>query len=659
MTTPVISTEQLHLDTLREYQWLSLDSDSSFNKFLEILLKTTKSGAGGLSVRGLDTVYYKAELGDASLRDGRFLEQCSQVIDEGAALKKPNYLGYPLKTPDDFVIGTVFLLRHGGQFPPLAEEHLETFAAQIITQLENRRLTARYQDILSELALKQKALIETKRLHRDFLSHLSHEMRTPLHAVLGLTELLQDDAHRIHQPKLLANLTKSSQHMLETLNVLLEHSKLESGALRLQNSSFALKEFLDETLTPFESIIEGRGLKFIKDHKVPDNAVCSADRVRLRQVINNLISNALKFTDQGSITFEVERLGSPIDSSETLYAFRVKDTGLGIHRFNHNLLFEPYRQVSGDSSKGGSGLGLSICKKIIECMQGQIGLESEYGEGSTFWFKIPLAITQSENPSAASTSQEAAEPSALRCGTILVIEDNVIARTVSAQSLEKLGYTLYTADSFDSVNKRLDERDYDLILMDLHLGDLPPKKLLAEVREKSSAPIVVVSGTKVPPADFTLGLIDDALQKPHSREALHEMAQYWILSESKTETLIQDWSESLQNLAESCGDEFAATTIQGFVQRHPSEIQKLQRYLDEENWAKLELAAHSMKSTLATLGLMELSRLVTEVEDVAPSRDRAHLESLIEQFRIDSRRTYPQLLVYVKRVFKTQLLAVS
>ncbi|RZA22515.1 MAG: response regulator, partial [Proteobacteria bacterium] len=304
-------------------------------------------------------------------------------------------------------------------------------------------------------------------------------------------------------------------------------------------------------------------------------------------------------------------------------------------------------------SKGGSGLGLSICKRIIECMEGQIGLDSDFGQGSTFWFKIPLKITVCESKPAITlvSSTNHVEKNEGRDGRVLIIEDNNITKAITTRTLQSQGFTVCSAETLDEVVKLLDEQIFDLVLMDLHIGDLPPTTLLHEVRARCSSPIVVISGSTIFPKENIDRAIDDSLQKPYSREDLIVAVDYWIFAKNHSDHLSETWKDSLRSLEETCGTDFLHQTITAFVNRHPAEIHKLQRYLDEENWAKLELAAHSMKSTLATLGLMDLSKLAIELENVAPTHDRAHLESLLEKFRIDARRTYPRLLGYVRTIF--------
>ncbi|RZA11965.1 MAG: response regulator, partial [Proteobacteria bacterium] len=220
--------------------------------------------------------------------------------------------------------------------------------------------------------------------------------------------------------------------------------------------------------------------------------------------------------------------------------------------------------------------------------------------------------------------------------------------------LEKAGLEVLSASTLASCLDLLDCHDFDIILMDLHLGAVLPATLLHEVRQKSCAPIIAISGS---PVDTFKGLefgIDDSLQKPFGREAVRSMLQKWLLDRKDENAFIREWSQSLSRLEEQCGPEFLNTTIENFVTRHPVEIHKFYRYLEEASWDKLELAAHSMKSTLATLGLMHLARLATEIEAIASSADRSLVETALGQFRIDSRRTYNALLNYVKIEFSSR-----
>ena len=654
MTTASPILDKQHLDTLREYQWLSPDVDLSFSELLQLVLSLTQAEAAGIAVNGLDSIRYIAGEGVRELFDSRLLDECQILIKSSQHRLQAGYAGVPLLTPEGLIIGSLFVADSRAKVKPESLEQLNAFARLVMITLEARRGETRLHEAKEALKHKQRALLETKKLHRDFLAHLSHEMRTPLHVILGLSEILQGEVRQAPHDSLVQKLRKSSQHMLETLDGILEQAKLEATTLRLHPSPFDLREFLDETLTPFETIVEARGLSFRTNLKLPEAAICSADRVRLRQVLNNLITNAIKFTEKGSIQVDVDEIVSPPDDERHLFVFRITDTGLGIHRFDQALLFEPYQQASVGSSKGGSGLGLSICKQLVEGMNGQIGLESEFGEGSTFWFKIPLTFLQDEQNSSLPLALATEAQSGLResrAERILVVEDNSISRTMTTKTLEQRGYTLTSADTLELVQRHLKDSDFDLILLDLHIGDLSPARLLEEVRAHSAAPLVAISGSQLRSGDDPCRSIDDSLLKPYTREALLETVEYWILADPRLERLREAWQTSLRSLEESCGCQFVHKTIRDFIKRHPTEIQKLQRYLDEENWSKLELAAHSMKATLATLGLIELSLLVTEVEAVSQTQDRAHLESLIAQLRIDSRRTYPQLLADVNKKF--------
>ncbi|MBC7662033.1 MAG: response regulator [Chitinophagaceae bacterium] len=558
-----------------------------------------------------------------------------------------SYLGVPLISPGGYTIGTLWVAdTRVRRFSLKHQTQLEFLTAQVIAILELRKTASALTQTQKELTKHHSALVETKKNHRDFIAHFSHEVRNPLHAILGLSDLLREHELDVRSAHLLQNLCNSSQHMMETLNALLEHSKIESGQIKLTPSFFDLRRFIDETLSPFALLAARKGVTFESKLELPAHCLCFSDKVRLRQVLTNLLGNALKFTDQGTIRFELEC--SETRGDEGLFSFRIGDSGIGIDRSNQSLLFEPYSQVSGDSSKGGSGLGLSICRKIVETMDGRIGLESALGLGSTFWFMVPLKTTRQvvtlQTPSTVSAPLE---------GRILLLEDNSLSSAMAVSAIEKAGLEVLCASNLEECIYLLDTQYFDLILMDLHLGSVLPATLVHEVRTKSCSPIIAISGSPVDPKKGLEFGIDDSLQKPFGRDALIQKLEQWLMSPKEESLHTRDWAHSLARLEEQCGAHFLHTTIESFVVRHPGEVQKLQRYLEEGSWDKLELAAHSMKSTLATLGLMHLARLVTEIETIASTQDRALIESTLRQFRIDSRRMYHRLVTYVKMEFSS------
>lgn len=665
-------------DALEEYQLLYASREAAFDEIAGTAAAFCSAPYASINLSSNEGLWSKAHVGpDAS---ALFVDlrhsHCLKVISSKQSLRLGNltldadamphpsakhkafikaYLSVPILNPEGLAIGTLCVLDvKKRSFGNKHVKQLEFLARQTANLVELRKTASAYHAMQKELTIQHQNLMETKKVQREFLSHLSHEMRTPLNSILGLSEILSSGTAKRLEDSLLSNLKKSSQHLIETFNSLLEHSKIESGQIKLNPTFFDLKEFALDTIAPFELLAQSKGLDFEVRINLPQTNLCQGDKIRLRQVLNNLLNNALKFTDQGSIALELEC--SESRGGEGLFSFRVVDSGIGVPRDQQTKLFEPYSQVSGDLSKGGSGLGLSICRKIIESMDGQIGLESEAGKGSTFWFMLPLKTT---GASLILPLQSPVSPAAecitnpLRTleGLVLLAEDNSLSSAVTENFLEKTGLDLRTSATLSETVYLLDTHEFDLILLDLHLGTVPPEILLKEIRLKSSAPILAISGSDLQwQKSFELE-IDDALQKPFAREALLEKLRIWISETKDKNHMIREWEGSLQKLEEQCGADFLVKTIHSFVERHPVEVQKLHRYLEEGQWDKLELTVHSMKSTLATLGLMHLARMSQELEELVPTEDRQLLTPLLDQFRIASRKTYHLLVSYVENEF--------
>ena len=226
----------------------------------------------------------------------------------------------------------------------------------------------------------------------DFLARMSHEIRTPMNAVLGMADLLLSSASLDdHQRQDLKTIQRSGNSLLYLINDILDFSKIESGKLQLTHAPFDLWRAVDNTLDMFAEQAQKKGIELVSD--VPDT-VCrgvEGDGDRLRQVLVNLVGNALKFTDHGKIALRVRELAD--DDGKVSLKFEVSDTGIGVKPENQSTIFESFSQEDGSTARkyGGTGLGLAISKQIIELMGGEIGIDSEPGDGSTFWFTVTLA----------------------------------------------------------------------------------------------------------------------------------------------------------------------------------------------------------------------------------------------------------------------------
>jgi signal transduction histidine kinase len=267
---------------------------------------------------------------------------------------------------------------------------------------EFNQMTSRLQESYTHLEEEVKARtrelsealeqLEISSKHKsEFLANMSHELRTPLNAILGYTELILDNIYgdvpeKIHE--VLERLEQNGRHLLNLINDVLDLSKIEAGRLTLSLNDYSMHDLVQTVITAVESLASEKNLEL--KTKVPlDLPPGKGDEHRIAQVFLNLIGNAIKFTEKGEIGVEV-------DISDGSFLVSVTDTGLGLSEEDQKSVFKEFHQVDGSSTKekGGTGLGLSIAKKIVEMHGGSIGVESTLGEGSTFWFKLPIRVEQ-------------------------------------------------------------------------------------------------------------------------------------------------------------------------------------------------------------------------------------------------------------------------
>jgi CheY-like chemotaxis protein len=296
---------------------------------------------------------------------------------------------------------------------------------------------------------------------------MSHEIRTPLNEVIGITNLLLQGNPREDQMDYIKTLRFSGNHLLILVNDVLDYNKMESGKIVFEQTQFNLNDFLAEIMRSYSFRSKAKHLDFeiIKGGNLPSEVI--GDPIRLNQILSNLLSNALKFTNQGGIKVNVRELERTGNQSNL--EFSVQDTGIGIPKERHNAIFDSFTQASADTTRnyGGTGLGLAICKKLIELQGGTIMLESEPGLGSTFTFTINLSIT--EKGKAISEGEKSESFSGLEGKRILVAEDNKINFFVANKFLTGWGVIVSQAENGQLALDLLEKEDFDLILMDLQM----------------------------------------------------------------------------------------------------------------------------------------------------------------------------------------------
>lgn len=338
---------------------------------------------------------------------------------------------------------------------------------------ERRSQIARLTTVLDRLEATNESLVETTaraeaaaRAKSDFLASMSHELRTPLNGVMGMTQLLTASPLTAEQQTWIRTLDGSASLLLTVINDILDVSRLEAGAVELSPaplSPVAVVRHVADLLRPRS---EGKGLTLDVDLPEGLSVVVIGDDVRLEQVLINLVGNAIKFTDSGSVTIRVR---SEDVGADARLRIEVVDTGIGIPADALRRIFDQFSQADASTSRrfGGTGLGLSISQRLVELMGGRIGCDSQVGEGSCFWVELRLPRTH-DLPSEVAPQL----PVSATTGTVLVVDDNAVNRVVAQRLLERLGHTVVLAEDGETALEYMAHHPPDMVLMDCEMPGL-------------------------------------------------------------------------------------------------------------------------------------------------------------------------------------------
>lgn len=331
-----------------------------------------------------------------------------------------------------------------------------------------------------ELLLAKEQADESNRIKMQFISNMSHELRTPLNGIMGTTNLLQMEAHNSRQQEQYELLHYSSQHMLHLVNDVLDFSKIEAGKAELENKSFNLQTFIKNIYNSFAPQFEQKNLYFKLLHNDVDlNCNISSDDLRLSQILNNLLSNALKFTHKGGVTLSINL--TALTEKKLLIQFDITDTGIGIEQQNIKAVFESFVQADVNTTRkyGGTGLGLAISKKLAELFNTELTVQSETGKGSMFSFS-PVVIRTDEPVTVTSKEEQFYDLSGIR---ILIAEDNKINMLIASRFLLKWGVQLTEAFNGKQAIEKCMQNRFDLVLLDLEMPETDGYTALSEIRK--------------------------------------------------------------------------------------------------------------------------------------------------------------------------------
>ncbi len=513
--------------------------------------------------------------------------------------------------------------------------------------------STRYKQMLVNAQKETEKLSKTK---EEFLANMSHEIRTPLTGIIGFSEQLKDQHSPEKQSQILTSIMNSSEHLLSVVNDILDYYKIESGNLHLEKNNFNASEIFERVINIMQFDADKKGIELIYTPDFKNIKTINGDTLRLQQVLLNLLSNAIKFTEKGAITIKVELIEK---TDFYLLKCKITDTGIGISEHELQNIFLDFTQADTSITRkyGGTGLGLPICKKIIESQQGEISVTSVLGKGSTFCFEIPY-----EKPITENIQPDVVDYHQLKNKSVIVVDDDI--------TTEKLLTPIFSAAQMEYVFcqiskqgwKQLQSKRYDLVILDIQMPEMDGKELIqkilldSESKNKESKIIVCTANIMINQNELKQWSTNiQIIHKPfRKKDFLNTLNSSFENFDHRIDTLKTTPSTPLYDL--DSFNQFAnndvdllKSFVDSFIQESTADLQQMKSHLKHEKSKPIGEIAHKLKNTYGHLAIKEALIIIVELEKLIthPAPDFKEIENQLNELERLSNTVFEHLKHHV------------
>ncbi len=481
------------------------------------------------------------------------------------------------------------------------------------------------------------------RAKSEFLANMSHEIRTPMNAIIGIGHLLKKTSLSKEQQEYLSSLQSSSTNLLGVINDILDFSKIEAGKVDIQSTEFCLNDIVQNISNLITPLAREKNLtlRISMPDTIPNTL--TGDPLRLGQVLTNLVGNAVKFTDQGEIRVSIEILEQK--STQIQLQFTIMDTGIGIAPEQQQRLFQPFTQADSSLTRryGGTGLGLTISRQLVEMMGGKIRVESEPDKGSRFIFTAIFGLAAT-NPVTPEPPTRIKPSSQLESAHVLLVEDDRLNQIVAQRLLEHYGVQVSIAENGLAAVEAVKQQPFDLVLMDIQMPEMNGYQATAEIRKDhhiKRLPIIAMTAhAMVGEREKCLAAgMDDHLPKPFKPDELKQLLIQWIPSKSTTEKIAAAESSkaeiraNLERLISHMSEKSAIDPLDAVLKLVPERLDKLTQALTDNDWKSAKSQAHKLRGSLNIYGSKRLTELLTSIDSGADLNPKA--ESIAKDLKTE------------------------